>query len=90
MIFFAPIAVDPIHTGQASALSGLLDAAAADSVVGVTRAGLASIETKIPEAGDAVFTFLSPDTVLTHTLACRLWKGEYMVSKVGLWDAIIE
>ena len=84
MVFWAPIAVDPLHIGQTSALSGLLDAASADSIVGVTSARLASVETKIPEAGDAVFTFLSPHTILAHTLACRLWKGEYMVTKARL------
>ena len=91
MVLWAAVTVDPLHIGQTSTLSGLLDAAATDSVVSVTSARLASIETKVPEAGDAVFTFLSPDTILANTLACCLWKKqgrEYIVTKDRLWDTI--
>ena len=76
MVFWAAVTVDPLHIGQTSTLSGLLDAAATNSVVSVASARFAAIETKVPEAGDTVFTFLSPDTILAHTLASCLWKSK--------------
>lgn len=72
MVLWAPVTVDPLHIGQTSTLSGLLVAAATDSIVSVTSARLTSIDTKVPEAVDAVFTFLSPDSILANTLACCL------------------
>ena len=69
MIFWATVAVDPLHIGQTCALASGLVTASPDSIISVTGTLLTSIGAEVPISIDTVLALLSSDTVLANALA---------------------